>query len=86
MQLVLLGLVFVIGLFIYYLFSTRGGSSDDTKDTKKDDDLKREENVIFLPDDLEKIKSKHKKKEKPKNTAAHMITQRWFYVIWNQTN
>ena len=62
MQLVLLGLVFVIGLFIYYLFSTRGGSSDDTKDTKKDDDLKREENVIFLPDDREKIKSKHKKK------------------------
>ena len=62
MQLVLLGLVFVIGLFIYYLFSTRGGSSDDTKDTKKDDDLKREENVIFLHDDLEKIKSKHKKK------------------------
>ena len=85
MQLVLLGLVFVIGLFIYYLFSTRGGSSDDTKDTKKDDDLKREENVIFLPDDLEKIKSKHKK-NRSKNTAAHMITQRCFYVIWNQTN
>lgn len=61
MQLVLLGLVFVIGLFAYYLFSTRGGSSDDSKKTKKDDDLKREENVIFLPDDLEKIKSKHKK-------------------------
>lgn len=62
MQLVLLGLVFVIGLFVYYLFSTRGGSSDKSKSTKKDDDLKREENVIFLPNDIEKVKSKHKKK------------------------
>ena len=62
MQLVLLGLVFVIGLFVYYLFSTRGGSSDKIKSTKKDDDLKREENVIFLPNDIEKVKSKHKKK------------------------
>lgn len=61
MQLVLLGLVFVIGLFVYYLFSTRSGATEE-KSTKKDDDLKREENVIFLPDDLEKIKSRHKKK------------------------
>lgn len=62
MQLVLLGLVFVIGLFAYYLFSTRTSGSTEEKHTEPDDDLKREENVIFLPDDLEKIKNKHKKK------------------------
>lgn len=61
MPLMLLGLVFVIGLFLFYLFSTKSGSSAD-EDKMEDKDLKREENVIFLPDDLEKIKGKHKRK------------------------
>lgn len=64
MQLVLLGFVFVVGLFIYYLYSTSGTSSKKEVKKKKpiDDDLERKENVIFLPDDVEKIKERHKKK------------------------
>ena len=67
MQLALLGLVFAIGLFIYYLYSTSGSSSKKPeKDVKRkkpiDDDLERKENVIFLPDDVEKVKERHKKK------------------------
>ncbi|MGF6376229.1 hypothetical protein M2140_001300 [Clostridiales Family XIII bacterium PM5-7] len=68
MQLILLGFVFAIGLFVYYLFSTSSsGSNNSEKDKVKknasiDDDLKRDENVIFLPDDVEKIKKKRKKK------------------------
>ncbi len=55
MPLLLLGLVFVVGLFAFYLFSTSGNTKKE-EEKKKADDLKKEENVIFLPDDLESIK------------------------------
>lgn len=67
MPLMILGLVFVAGLFVFYLVSTSGsGGSDDagraekTK-PKKDDGLKRDENVIFLPDDVESVKERRRK-------------------------
>ncbi len=68
MPLMILGLVFVIGLFIFYLASTRG--SDDKspdrspKEPKKDDGLQRDENVIFLPNDIEQAKERHRKKRR----------------------
>ncbi len=65
MPLMILGLVFVIGLFVFYLFSTRGSGGGETPDSsekpKKDDGLKRDENVIFLPDDVESIKERRRK-------------------------
>lgn len=63
MPLMILGLVFVIGLFVFYLFSTRGsgGASQNTPEQKKDDGLKRDENVIFLPDDVESVKERRRK-------------------------
>lgn len=64
MPLMILGLVFVIGLFVFYLFSTRDGSSEETPqktEKKKDDGLKRDENVIFLPDDVESVKERRRK-------------------------
>ena len=60
MPLLLLGLVFVVGLFAFYLFSTSGNKKKE-EEKKKADDLKKEENVIFLPDDLESIKQKRRK-------------------------
>lgn len=65
MPLMILGLVFVIGLFVFYLFSTRESSSGDAakkaEKQKKDDGLKRDENVIFLPDDVESVKERRRK-------------------------
>ncbi len=65
MPLMILGLVFVIGLFVFYLFSTRGNGGGETsvsaEKPKKDDGLKRDENVIFLPDDVESIKERRRK-------------------------
>ena len=58
MPLMLLGLVFVVGLFIFYLFTTRDSGADTQP--KEKDDLKKEENVIFLPDDIESIKKKRR--------------------------
>lgn len=60
MYLFLLGFVFVVGLFIYYFFSTSSGRDVDDKPKKKDDNLKKEENVIFLPDDIDEIKKNHR--------------------------
>ena len=60
MPIMILGLVFVIGLFVFYLISTRT-TSDDTED-KTESDLKTEGNIVFLPKDLEKEKKKHHKK------------------------
>jgi hypothetical protein len=66
MQLALLGFIFVVGLFIYYLFSTRSDSDDDEKAKKKKDDenIKKEENVIYLTGDIEKMKKDHRKSKK----------------------
>lgn len=67
MPLAILGFVFVVGLFIYYLISTSGSddSSDDTKKKKKETKSKENDegnsNVIFLPTDIEKAKKSHHK-------------------------
>lgn len=66
MPLILLGLIFAVGLFIYYIVSTgpQRGSQDSEKKhnrPKKDRDLKKEKNVIFLPDDIETIKKQRRK-------------------------
>ena len=67
MPLVILGLIFIVGIFIYYMVSTsRGkdledGSDGAEKDSRKrkDDDLRKEDNVIYLSDDIDKIKRNH---------------------------
>ena len=71
MPLMLLGLVFVIGLFAYYMISTgTGGSRKNSEEGSrspaqdrepKDDELKTEENVIYLPTDIEEAKRRHRK-------------------------
>lgn len=69
MPLFILGLVFAVGLFIYYMVSTSGSGQDNTpsKDTGKKtsaaSDLKKEGNVIFLPTDIEKAKKEHRRKQ-----------------------
>lgn len=71
MPLMLLGLVLVVGLFIYYLLSTSSGAiaSREAKEAKKNGDKDDDDNVIFLPNDLEKEKLKRKfdKFDKPKH-------------------
>lgn len=68
MPLFILGLVFAVGLFIFYMVSTGGSGQDDGSDSdtsaKKSSasDLKKEDNVIFLPTDIEKAKRAHRKK------------------------
>ncbi len=66
MPLILLGLVFVAGLFVFYLFSTAGGKKDtDNNDARKSEakePLVQEENVIFLPNDIERAKKQHRRK------------------------
>ena len=68
MPLMILGLIFVVGLFAWYMLSTSGSSdSDDTppKDKPKerphrpDDNLRKEDNVIYLSDNIEQIKKNH---------------------------
>lgn len=61
--LILLGIIFVIGLFIYYLVSTRA-DAPDVGETDGEEELKKEENVIFLPDDIEGVKKRHHKHRK----------------------
>ncbi len=68
MPLFILGLVFAVGLFIFYMVSTSGSGQDNGSDSdtsaKKSaaSDLKKEDNVIFLPTDIEKAKRAHRKK------------------------
>ncbi len=67
MPLVILGLIFIVGIFIYYMVSTSSGkdledgSDGAEKDSRKrkDDDLRKEDNVIYLSDDIDKIKRNH---------------------------
>lgn len=61
MPLMLLGFVFAIGLFIFYLVSTSDRGSGRSKTPKQNDDIKKEENVIFLPTDIERAKRDHRK-------------------------
>lgn len=67
MPMLLLGLVFVIGLFIYYLATTKVEHRDEEFEDEEirddaEDNLKKEENVIFLTGDIESMKAKYKKK------------------------
>ena len=56
MHLILLGLILVIGILVYYIMTTgagdKGASSGKKKDSGKSgvsDNLRKEDNVIFLP-------------------------------------
>lgn len=66
MPLMLLGLIFAVGLFIYYMVSTSPQRGDENSEKKhgastKEQNLKKEKNVIFLPDDIETIKKQRRK-------------------------
>ena len=66
MPILLLGLVFAIGLIIYYLFSDKTVDFDnDVEGVREDepDPFEKEENVIFLPTDIESVKEMYKKKK-----------------------
>ncbi|MBR3785511.1 MAG: hypothetical protein IKJ77_03820 [Firmicutes bacterium] len=66
MPLLLLGIIFVIGLIIYYIFSDREIEFDDDVEGVTEDDtnpFEKEENVIFLPNDIESVKEMYKKKK-----------------------
>ena len=65
MPILLLGLVFAIGLIIYYLFSDKEIDFDNDAEGVAEDDtnpFEKEENVIFLPNDIESVKEMYKKK------------------------
>ena len=55
MHLLLLGLILVVGILVYYIMTTSAGSkgaSSDKKKTQKSkasENLRKEDNVIFLP-------------------------------------
>jgi hypothetical protein len=58
-----LGVVFVVGLFIYYMFSTSGGGKDKPptpKEPPRKDDVQEEGNVIYLTDDINEMKKNHR--------------------------
>ena len=66
MPIILLGAVFAIGLIIYYIFSNREIELDDDVEGVAEDDtnpFEKEENVIFLPNDIESVKEMYKKKK-----------------------
>ncbi len=73
MPLLLLGFVFVVGLFIYYL-ATTSVNKDDEADTQtrpkspytemeENEDIVKDKNVIFLAGDIESMKEKYKHKK-----------------------
>ena len=52
MHLILLGLVLVVGILVYYIMTTSGSPSDKEKkepQRKVSENLRKEDNVIFLP-------------------------------------
>lgn len=66
MPILLLGLIFGIGLIIYHLLSDRAVEFDDDIEGVAEDDanpFEKEENVIFLPTDIESVKEMYKKKK-----------------------
>lgn len=66
MPLLLLGLIFVIGLIIYYFFSDTDAEHDNDIEGVGEDEMnpfEKEENVIFLPNDIESVKEMYKKKK-----------------------
>lgn len=72
MPLLILGFVFVVGLFIYYLATTTVDKDDEAESQPKagpyqepeeDEDIVRDKNVIFLAGDIESMKEKYKRKK-----------------------
>jgi len=66
MPILLLGLIFAIGLIIYYLFSNTSVDFDDDFEGVREDEpdpFEKEDNVIFLPNDIESVKEKYKRKK-----------------------
>ena len=68
MPILLLGIIFMVGLAIYYIFSNQVTDIDDNEDIPgmREDDVdpfEKEENVIFLPNDIESVKEMYKKKK-----------------------
>jgi anionic cell wall polymer biosynthesis LytR-Cps2A-Psr (LCP) family protein len=58
MVLIVLGLVLIIGILVYYIASTGSGKETEQhqdehqgKKKKVSDDLRKEDNVIYLPND-----------------------------------
>ena len=55
MHLLLLGLILVVGILVYYIMTTSAGSKGASSDKKKaqkskgSENLRKEDNVIFLP-------------------------------------
>ena len=52
MHLLLLGLVLVVGILVYYIMTTGGSPQDKKKgepQRKVSENLRKEDNVIFLP-------------------------------------
>ena len=66
MPLLLLGLIFVIGLIIYYFLSDTDIEHDNDIEGVREDEMnpfEKEENVIFLPNDIESVKEMYKNKK-----------------------
>lgn len=59
MPLIVLGLLFIIGIGIYYYVNSRPGAEHRKEEVKKS---KEDGNVIFLPKDIEQAKRDFKKK------------------------
>ncbi len=60
MPLFVLGFIFAVGLFIYYLISTSGGGEKQNRQKpRKSDDVRTDDNVIYLTGDIDKIKKDH---------------------------
>jgi len=74
MPLLILGFVFVVGLFIYYLATTSVTKDEEEnketgpvvrpyREAEEDGDIKKEENIIFITGDIESMKEKYKHKK-----------------------
>lgn len=72
MPLLILGFVFVVGLFIYYLATTTVNKDDVSEpqpgsspynEAEENEDIVRDKNVIFLAGDIESMKEKYKHKK-----------------------
>ena len=61
MLLILLGILFIGGTFAFYMFSEKIENNKDM--FRYNDDLKEEDNVIYLPSDIEKIKASRRKRK-----------------------
>ena len=71
MPLLILGFVFVVGLFIYYLATTSVDKDDENElstttsyhESAENEDIVKDKNVIFLAGDIESMKEKYKQKK-----------------------